>query len=362
MHALRDFRSAWRHRLPAPLFLGVAAGRAVLQAAAAGAALARAGADTVLVQVPPALPTLAVARAWAALRGARTVVDWHDFGHTQIALRLGAGHPLVAATKWAERTLGRAADGHLCVSQPMARVLADEWHFSSPAVLRDRPASRFRQLGDAERVVARRDLAVQTGCPEIDLRGGAAALVVSPTSFTPDEDFGMLFEAAGRLDVDPAEGAGGRTVVFVVTGRGPGQAAFEARARTTSLRRSRIVTAWLPADAYPRAIAAADLGLCLHRSSSGLDLPMKIQDLLGAGVPVLAFDYGETLRASLGPGSGGATFADAADLAARIRTLLLDAAQGSHDLHDLRAAAVAAAAGPRWEEEWVRVAAPIVLG
>ena len=54
-------------------------------------------------------------------------------------------------------------------------------------------------------------------------------------------------------------------------------------------------TLWLePAD-YPTLIGMADLGLCLHQSSSGLDLPMKLADLRGGGVPVAVFDYAPVL-------------------------------------------------------------------
>ena len=52
-----------------------------------------------------------------------------------------------------------------------------------------------------------------------------------------------------------------------------------------------IATAWLDVDDYPKIVAAADLGICLHYSSSGYDLPMKVVDMFAAQTPCLAFKY-----------------------------------------------------------------------
>ena len=69
--------------------------------------------DLVLVQNPPAFPTLAV--TWFSLqrRGVRFVVDWHNLGYTLLQLRLGRWHPAVRLARWFERRDARRVDANL---------------------------------------------------------------------------------------------------------------------------------------------------------------------------------------------------------------------------------------------------------
>ena len=265
--------------------------------------------DVILVQSPPAVPTLLVTLAAARLRGSRLVIDWHNLAWAVLALGVGRRHPIVKLARWYERVLGRRADAHLAVSDALRDELASRWGLAPVTVLRDRPAARFTPLAPAAREEWRRRLADTLG-----LAGRTPAMVVSPTSWTRDEDFELLLDALARAEALVAERPF-PDVLVLLTGRGARRARFEEAAARRPGRRFHVRTLWLEPDDYPRVLAAADLGLCLHRSASGLDLPMKIADMQGAGLPVCALDYGPCLDEMLRHDDTGLRFADAAVLA-----------------------------------------------
>jgi beta-1,4-mannosyltransferase len=318
--------------------------------------------DVLLVQNPPALPTLHVAWIVARLRGARLVIDWHNLGYTILTLRLGRRHPAVRLGRWLEKRAARGADAHLCVSRGFAKFLTGRFQLSAVHVLYDRPASAFVPIERTAREQIRQALFARLG-----IRGaGPVGFIVSPTSWTADEDFDVVIDAVLQIE-DRIRGweAGGPSrrfpdLVILVTGDGARRAEFERRFAGLPARRNQLRTRWLETEDYPRIVGSADLGLCLHRSSSGVDIPMKVVDLFGAGVPVCALDYGACLAERVRHGENGLLFSTARQLADVLFDLFETFPVGSSLLDRLRAGA-RRAARPTWEEGWANEARAVIL-
>src|SRR4029079_13251659 len=173
--------------------------------------------------------------------------------------------------------------------------------------------------------------------------------------------FDLLLEALERTDralgADPAVDGHSTALAILMTCRGTMRPEFERRVARRDFERVAVRTLWLEPGDYPVLIGMADAGLCLHQSSSGLDLPMKLADFRGAGIPACAYDYAPVLTEALTPGHEGVTFRDPGELAA----LLLALARG--DLASVPKFASARSwliANPveRWEQHWASVAAP----
>jgi beta-1,4-mannosyltransferase len=86
-----------------------------------------------------------------------------------------------------------------------------------------------------------------------------------------------------------------------------------------------IKTVWLDVDDYPKIVASADLGVCLHFSSSGYDLPMKVVDMFSAKLPCLAYNY-LCIEELVQEGINGRLFSNSDDLCDQ----LFDTLKGFH--------------------------------
>jgi beta-1,4-mannosyltransferase len=266
----------------------------------------------------------------------------------------------VRLARWFERRDARRVDGHLCVSRALAAFLQSRFGVQQAHVLYDRPAAAFVPVERTEREQFRQALFTRLGIR------GPVAFVVCPTSWTEDEDFDVVIDAVRMLEERIRGWEAAQSVrrfpelVILVTGDGARRAEFERRFAGLPARRIQLRTRWLEPEDYPRVVGSADLGLCLHRSSSGLDIPMKVADLFGAGVPVCALDYGACLAERVRHGDNGLLFSTARQLADVLFDLFETFPLDQPLLDRLRSGA-RKSARPTWEEGWAKEARPLLL-
>lgn len=306
-----------------------------------------------LVQNPPSIPTLAVAGLVSFLRHTRLVVDWHNFGYTVLALRLGKKHPLVMVSSVYERICSRFANAHLAVTEAMARVIRRKYRVTAPVLtLHDRPSSKFQVITPERRLVSMQNLPEVADYAEaIEL--GKSKLLVSSTSWTPDEDFGILVEALiSYSDLAMTSHPYLPEIVAVITGKGPLKDQFLDRIQILKaqdkLEMVTFRTAWLSTEEYATLLSVADLGVSLHKSSSGVDLPMKVVDMFGAGLPIAGWGQYEAWPELVKEGKNGRSFSSAQGL----QTILMElfGSDGS-ELRSLKEGAIWEGAR-RWDAEW----------
>ncbi|KAI1382687.1 glycosyltransferase family 33 protein [Hypoxylon trugodes] len=308
-----------------------------------------------LVQNPPSIPTLAIALIISVLRNTHLMIDWHNYGWTILAGTKGRDHPFVGLSKAYECALGQAAPtANITVTHAMKRQLEREpYNIKAPILtLHDRPATIFQPL---KSLPDRRDFLEklpQTKDFASNIVAGQTKLIVSSTSWTPDEDFSLLLDAL----VTYAKEESVYPIIAIITGRGPQKTFYEERIKDLQsegkLPNIRILTAWLTIEDYAKLLSYADLGICLHMSSSGVDLPMKVVDMFGSGLPVAAYSGYESFDELVKEGVNGCGFEMADELAVILKRLFSE--EGSAELRTLRKGAEKESE-LRWDEEWDRV-------
>ena len=207
------------------------------------------------------------------------------------------------------------------------------------------------------------------GKTSIRLRKDRPALLVSSTSWTPDEDFSILLEALKELDktIKAKSDDGKKDTIFpkvlvIVTGKGPQQSYYlpllkDFNATHPSIN---IQTLWLEASDYPKLLGCATLGISLHTSTSGLDLPMKVLDMFGCQVPVCAIGF-DCLHELVKDGVNGKVFDDADELAHQLYGLLVDY-PSDNALNKLEVYRRNIHGMKRWKENWEECARHLIVG
>lgn len=385
----------------------------------------------ILVQNPPGLPAIAVAKFVCLLQGSRLVIDWHNYGYSIMALSHASSSPIVKLAKWYEGVFGSLADDHLCVTKAMQADLLQRWGIKAH-VLYDRPARMSGKTStdvqhdlcmklardykafaapssqDADALVATSGVmalsaftgafmleddedssqSVEEGADEVivdkdvpsssrsptpwvlvekrrqcRLRPDRPALFVSSTSWTPDEDFSILLKALDMYNEDAKKDLSLPFLVCAITGKGPQKAHYIEEISQRSWSRVSVCTPWLEPEDYPSLLGSADLGVCLHVSSSGLDLPMKVVDMFGSNLPVCAINFA-CLFELVKDGINGFVFNDAEQLNQQITSALKGfpwtEAEGSDDNVLLKMRAnLQSFKEEKWHDTWSQIAFPL---
>lgn len=242
----------------------------------------------------------------------------------------------------------------------MASVLKKDFALQAPILpLHDRPASYFQPIVDDRERREFLSSLPETASVQSSLEDGSLQVLVSSTSWTADEDFGLLIDALCRYSEIATSQTHLPQVLAIITGKGPEKEMYLKRIseleKAGKLQNVTIRTAWLSTTDYARLLASASLGVSLHTSSSGVDLPMKVVDMFGAGLPVVSWSRFQAWPELVTEGVNGMGFGSVDELVEDLVILFRDASQ----LEKLRAGARKESAR-RWDDEWDPIAGKLL--
>jgi beta-1,4-mannosyltransferase len=289
-----------------------------------------------LIQNPPSMPVLAVAYFVSCFYGTDLVIDWHNYAWSILKLS-GKGRVIVGLAYYYEKIFGILADKSFCVSECMKKDLSS--NNIKSITLYDRP---FPKKSSSK------DMRKELGIPNDYF------FIVSSTSWTIDEDFSIIIDALDILTQNSIK------IFLLITGKGPMQEYYKGIINTKAWSSIRIKMEWFSLEDYQAVLKQADLGICLHVSSSGLDLPMKVVDMQEAELPALAFKY-QTIYELVTQDTGD-LFSTPDDLASKILVIYIQGLYNSPGtLKNYKVNLQAFKKNNTWVQEWNTKAFPVFI-
>lgn len=239
----------------------------------------------------------------------------------------------------------------------MKSVLTQEFALEAPILpLHDRPASHFSPILDPTARTEFLQTLPETKGLRSALTEGTLRVLVSSTSWTADEDFSVLIDALVHYSkLATTTHTHLPEILAIITGKGPQKEMYlekiAALERSGKLSKVTIRTAWLSVQDYARLLASSSLGVSLHTSSSGVDLPMKVVDMFGAGLPIVGWDRFKAWPELVTDGVNGIGFGSAEQLTEHLLELF-----GDDDKLDRLRIGAQSESSRRWDDEWNPIA------
>ena len=332
VHSMSSFFLKFARKLPRLLFIFYAALRILLESLQLFWILMKLrNKKFILVQNPPCIPAFLVVFAVSCIKCVPFCIDWHNYGYT--ILEVNKRPPVVCKLAyWFEKWIGKFGNAHFCVSEGMKQHLKLEMGIEAQVVY-DRPKKSV--------VKKKYDMRQVLGIPKNYF------LTVTSTSWTPDENIGFVLEAVKELQ--------SYDLALVITGKGPLREFYKEEIKKLNLEKALIKVVWLEWDQYPQLLQQCDLGICLHVSSSGLDLPMKVVDMQAAELPALAYDY-STITEFIQPRVNGLLFKDSEQLARAMVQVMKD----KEELLKYKQHIAEWKQKNTWEDHWTEKGLPVL--
>lgn len=334
-------------------------------------------ADIIILQNPPIFPTGFIVSLICFMRKSKFVIDWHNLSYSVFRCKYPQLSWISSLLRTIESKIASLAHHHFAVTEALGQFLVRDFGIPDEKVtiLHDLPESSFynrsleAQHEFFEKLFTQNDDFIMSYNPftganaqgKIESSYQRPILIVSSTSWTEDEDIcGMLFDGLQIAEQKlcrfaPRLASLHPTMYFFITGKGPLREAFEEKVKLANFRFFQVRTLWLSRDDYCNLLGSADFGVSMHTSSSGLDFPMKVLDMLGSDLPVLAAKF-SCIEEVFKAGEHGELFSSAEELADKILIWSKNAPKNQH-LQAIREK-LKADPLPTWIPHYTKIAIP----
>lgn len=330
--------------------------------------------DFLILQNPPGIPAIFICLVVCFIRRTKFILDWHNYGYT--ILKVNKRNKIIVFVAYLyEKILGRFASISLCVSKAMKEDLK-KLGIKNAIELPDRAMPGIFNPDIRENLKSTYDLlnkykdtfnvneiiSHDSETKSLQWEKNRPIILLSSTSWTPDEDFYMLLDSIVLVEETIKEYLKSNNldkklyknrVQMIITGRGPMKDKFMKDMMEKNLEIVEVKSIWLDSDDYPKLLSVVDIGICLHYSSSGFDLPMKVVDMFSAGLPVLAVEY-PTIKELVCERKNGYLFSNKKDLSSILGKNIIEFLNKgkNDDLEEMRSFIKKDFRGKDWISQW----------
>lgn len=298
------------------------------------------GGEAIWLMAPPIVPAATILKSWRPRP--RLFVDWHNTGSSRMVAKYGIAHPLTLFYRWLENRPWPRNTVHFAVSKALADHL-------TPRVA---PGGRIITLHDLPVAATpckpvSKNMWAQKWGSLLDGLNPNALWIACPTGWNDEERPEWILERLREFTRALPEKS--RPLQIIMTGVGPRRPSL-SRCEGPGGRVAALL-GWLPLKAYHALLACSDAGLCLHTSTSGLDLPMKLADMRGAQLRACIFRYSGVLNEVYQEPQNGYFFDSPEDLPECLIRLLSELPAASQAPTQIV---------ETWDEAWKKQVSPLL--